>query len=260
MQRITRQEAELQTLRREHAARQKQLDSLTRRKQDLQAQLKRVESEIEAVTGGNAPADSPPQPAAPTPAPSKSRPQTAPPPAKGEPALSMPQLLPVLLREAGRPLTIKELTEAVRSRRPAGQSADLLKQVSTRVSELVKKGVLRRTPDQKAVTVPGSPNGKKAAPPPAKAAAPKQSPPPAKPAKSKAPPEREQPSLQAVLTKILADSPKPLGGGELARRALAAGYKSTSKHFPNVVWVVVGKMENVEHVKGQGYRLKKRSQ
>jgi hypothetical protein len=67
-----------------------------------------------------------------------------------------------------------------------------------------------------------------------------------------------QPPLREVLTKILEQSKEPIGGGELAQRALATGYKSTSKSFRDVVWVNLGQMKNVEHVHGKGYRLKKR--
>ena len=47
-------------------------------------------------------------------------------------------------------------------------------------------------------------------------------------------------------------------GGELARLAKATGYQSTSTDFPNLVHVTLNKMNNIERVKGQGYRLKKR--
>ncbi len=39
---------------------------------------------------------------------------------------------------------------------------------------------------------------------------------------------------------------------------LAQGYQSQSKDFTTVVWAMLGKMDNVENVPGQGYRLKKR--
>jgi hypothetical protein len=67
-----------------------------------------------------------------------------------------------------------------------------------------------------------------------------------------------QPSLREVLTRILAQSKEPTGGGELAEKVLETGYKSKSKRFRDVVWVSLGNMENVEHIRGKGYRLKKR--
>jgi hypothetical protein len=60
-----------------------------------------------------------------------------------------------------------------------------------------------------------------------------------------------------VLTDLLRQSQQPLSGSELARRAQAAGYKSDSKDFTNVVWVMLRKMDNVEHVPNKGYRLKR---
>jgi hypothetical protein len=60
-----------------------------------------------------------------------------------------------------------------------------------------------------------------------------------------------------VLTGILKNSRKLLTGSELAERALAAGYQSSSEKFVATVWSMLGQMADVEHVRGQGYRLKK---
>jgi len=38
---------------------------------------------------------------------------------------------------------------------------------------------------------------------------------------------------------------------------LATGYQTKSKDFTGVVWTALGQMNNVENVKGQGWRLKK---
>jgi hypothetical protein len=43
----------------------------------------------------------------------------------------------------------------------------------------------------------------------------------------------------------------------MAAEALKAGYKTTSKRFVHSVWTMLGTMDNVENVKGQGYRLKR---
>jgi hypothetical protein len=39
-------------------------------------------------------------------------------------------------------------------------------------------------------------------------------------------------------------------------QARAAGYRTTSKDFPQVVWVTLSKMNNVENVSGKGYQLR----
>jgi len=123
------------------------------------------------------------------------------------------------------------------------------------VNELVRKGMLRRAKDQPGVVAAMAPNGRKAA---AKqvAKAPVTKAAPAKTAPTKA--GRNQPPLREVLTELLQKSKRPLNGGELARQAQAAGYRSASKKFADVVWVALGKMDNVERVPGEGYRLKKR--
>ena len=50
---------------------------------------------------------------------------------------------------------------------------------------------------------------------------------------------------------------EPIPGRELAEKVLASGYQTKSKDFLKVIWVGVGKMDNVENVPGKGYRLKK---
>src|SRR5687767_5353475 len=52
---ITHQQTELETLRQEYEARQKQLADLTRRRDELHAQLLRVDKEIQAVQRGQGP-------------------------------------------------------------------------------------------------------------------------------------------------------------------------------------------------------------
>jgi hypothetical protein len=65
-------------------------------------------------------------------------------------------------------------------------------------------------------------------------------------------------SLRSVVTEILANSARPMGAAELAKQAKARGWVSTSKDPKNVLWVMLGKMEGVENVPGEGYRLKER--
>jgi hypothetical protein len=67
---------------------------------------------------------------------------------------------------------------------------------------------------------------------------------------------RQQP-LREVLTQVLKKSGKPLTGSELAEEVLKTGYKTTSKRFVDNIWTMLGDMDSVENVKGQGYRLKR---
>ena len=57
-------------------------------------------------------------------------------------------------------------------------------------------------------------------------------------------------TLPVLVTKILAGSPEPISGRVLAEKVLASGYQTKSKDFMNVLWVGVGKMDNVENVPG----------
>ncbi len=252
-QRINQREAELRQLRREYEARQGQLGKLNQRRQQLQTQLRQVEAEIAALGQGK---PSPTKPGTATkPAPAKTAPAT--PPNGMVAPLSLPKLLVQIVKEAKRSMTIKELASEVVRRKYPSTSKSLSKTVETRVSELVKKGLLRRAPNQAGV-LPGQ------KPPPSKAqktvAAGVSKPATA----ASAPPVASAGAnggltLAAAVTKVLAASAKPLTARELAERVLALGYRSTSKDFINVIWAGMAKMANVQHVKGQGYRLKKRN-
>ncbi len=245
--RISQQEADLEKLRREYEACQGQLHQLAQRKQQLQAQLQEVEAEIAALGQGQA---SPAKPAKTTkPAPAKTTP--AAPPNTSAATLSLPKLLVQIVKEAKRPLTSKELASEVVRRHYPSTSRNLPKTVETRVSELVNRGLLRRAPDQAGVLPGGMPTPKKSSSP-ARAGA-------AKPATAApaGPPAAGELTLAAAVTKVLAASAKPLTARALAERVLALGYRSASKDFINVIWAGMHKMANVQHVKGQGYRLKK---
>jgi hypothetical protein len=74
-------------------------------------------------------------------------------------------------------------------------------------------------------------------------------------ARAKAP----QMSLREVLTQILKKMGAPLTGSELAEEVLKTGYKTSSKKFVNILYVMLGRMDNVEHVEGEGYRLKRKT-
>jgi hypothetical protein len=238
-QRIAQREAELAALRRTYDDRKRKLAELTQRKQQLQGQLARVETDIQALTRGSVP-------------PPVTKPVVAPKPSRKDHqrrahnAVPLPVLLQNVLREAGRPLSHKQLTEEVTRRKYATTTGDLHKQITTRVGEMVRKGLLRRTKEG-AATLPATVStGAKSPPSPATAKTA-----PDKAAANKTP-------LRAMLTHLLAKSKQPLTGGELARQALAAGYQTSSQNFPNLVHVTITKMDNVQRVKGQGYRLKKR--
>jgi hypothetical protein len=52
-------------------------------------------------------------------------------------------------------------------------------------------------------------------------------------------------------------STKLLSGSELAEQAVAAGYRSNSAKFVDVVWAMLSRMDNVEYGPEKGYPLKK---
>jgi hypothetical protein len=272
-QRIAQQDSELQTLRRELATRRSRLQSLAERKQELKAKLRQIEAEMAAVAAGaQRPVAALLKPASQRPT---SKPTAAPKP--GQPTLA--HLIVAVLRDAGRPLTVKELAKEVKRRGFQSSSANFRKLVGKNVYELVRKNILRRPRDQRGFLVvpgrdgkaaakgPGAPNAKrgvmqaKAKPTPAAG--------PAKPvAKTTAavngafrsasgPQAGQHVTLRVLLTQILQQQTKPLTGSALAEAALKAGYQTSSKRFVDSVWTALGNMKNVENVKGQGYRLKK---
>jgi hypothetical protein len=78
------------------------------------------------------------------------------------------------------------------------------------------------------------------------------SPPPTEPARRKANPNNQHPRQAPKAASQPRQPP-------LARRqALAAGYRSNSQNFTNTVTALLTKMDGVEHITGQGYRLKKK--
>jgi hypothetical protein len=246
-QRIDQRQAVLETLRREYASRQQQLEELTQRKLQLQAQLQQVEAEITGFGQGPASATKPAK--ATKPAPAKTAPAA---PSNGAVApLSLPKLLVQIVREAKGPVTIKELVSEVVRRHYPSTSKNLPKTIETRVSELVNKGLLRRAPDQAGVLPGRTPLSAKTQKP-TKASVSK----PAATTTAAAAPAQDL-TLAAAVTKVLASSAKPLTARALADKVLALGYRSKSKDFLNVIGAGISKMDNVAHVKGEGYRLKK---
>jgi hypothetical protein len=261
-QRIAKQNADLQTLRRELEARRNRLHSLTQRKLELQAKLQQVEAEMAAVAAGT----KRPQAGSPKIAPKKPK---ATPSAAGKPSpTSLASLLVSVIRSAGRPLTAKQLVSEVKRRGFKSSSANFTKMVETRLWDLKKKGVLQRAADQPGYTLAPTSNGPAPNIGPTKSLARKTTAKAAgKTAKGGAAAKRAsaptagakppQMSLREVLTQILKKMGAPLTGSELAEEVLKAGYKTTSKRLVDNIWTMLGQMDNVENVKGQGYRLKR---
>ena len=139
-QRLARKQSELEQVRQAYEARSAEL---ARRRDDLLAQLRAVEAEIEAVR---------PLASATAPAPAAA-PQAPAPQAAARATLTLPALLTDLVRAAGRPVTVKELAqEVVRGRFPTA-SRDIPQLVKNKVSELVKRGVFRRAQGQPGVVL-----------------------------------------------------------------------------------------------------------
>ena len=266
---IATRERELEALRQELESRRGHLTELTRRKEELQRQLRQVEEEITAL------AEAPPtqraqsRPVTPaTPAPTASR--------GDQPRLG--ELIVSLLREAGGPRTARQLTEEAQRRGYQPTSNKPIKVVESRLQDLKSQGVVRRASGQPGYILMPAADGagkQKSKPrPPARTKSTKAAPKPVKPAAAARKSSRKgsaspgtartapagnrggQPPLREVLTHILKNSRKLLTGSELAERAQAAGYQSRSEKFVDSVWSLLGQMANVEHVRGQGYRLK----
>ena len=82
--------------------------------------------------------------------------------------------------------------------------------------------------------------------------------PAAKPAKAAQPAvRREGQTLGQVIAKILAGSGEPLGITEITRRVLAAGYKTRSGNFTNVVSQYIYTSKSIRRVRRGKYSLKK---
>jgi hypothetical protein len=244
--RLSQKESEVDRLRRQYEAR---LGKLKDRKQKLESELRAVVGQIQAAspTGSVPPAslsDSEETAAKEPVAPVARR-------------IKLKGFLIALIKEAGKPLTVKELAEEVRRRKFPTKSNDIPRLIQTRVYDMAKKGVLAHASGQPGYVV-SSLNGQPGTS--SKLARVKRG--PGRKAKVAKAPVRaglgSQPPLREVLTTILEQSKEPLGGPELAKKALATGYKSASKSFQGVVYVSLAQMKNVEHIRGQGYRLKKR--
>jgi hypothetical protein len=268
--RISNQEAELQKLRREFEDRQRKLASLTQRKEALQAQLRQIEAESAALVTGvprkstvgrptpaKATKSQPTRKAKSSSAKSSASSRSS----KGKIGLTLPNLIVKIVQEARGALGISQIAKEALRRGFTSSSGDFRKMVAVRIHDLRKKGVLRSA-DGQAGFVLGKSSGKQAVSA-RSSALPKKSSSNGTPAgwKNSKPSQgnhkSEQPSLRSVLTTLLERSKGPLLVRDLAKRALAAGYRSASKDFENVVQVTVARMDDIVNVPGKGYRLQK---
>jgi hypothetical protein len=218
-QRITQQEAKLEQMRQQYAARQKQLVELTRRKEELQNQLRQVESEMQTVTGSSPPVATAAAAAQkPTPTPTTTDHPT------------LPAFLVEVVREAGRRMTVPELADEVVRRNFPTTSTNIPNLVGDATKKLVKRGVFRRAKDKPGVVL-AKPTSDRKAHTTKKAATPPKPTTPKSPAaaKSAAKPsasnkQKSRSTLRAVLTELLAKAKQPVLARDLAEQALAAGY------------------------------------
>lgn len=219
---LAQKEGELQQLRNSYDAR---LGELRKQKEELETSLRQLDTEI-AVASGQAPPD--------VAAPSAAEPGK----------VTLGSALVSILQTSGKALTVKELVdELVRQKYPT-TSNDLPRMVAKRVRLLLEQKTLARAKKGDGVYLAGT---KPAAPKAAKSAAPK----------AAQGDGTKKLTLTAVIGSLLATSPSPMMASELADQLLAAGYKTKSATPINLVYTTLSKMENVEKVPGQGYRLKK---
>src|SRR5262249_2119729 len=174
--------------------------------------------------------------------------------------ITLAGLIVKLLQKAGQPLTVKQLTEEIQRLKVPTKSANISGMIKARVFELIRKGLLARAPDGSGFVAKSAQKFRVTMSNGAAARRATVSGRKSKAAKSARLGGRVngQPSLREVLLKVLGQAKQPLNGGELAQKALAAGYRTTSKSFRDLVWANLASMANVEHVYGKGYRLKKR--
>jgi hypothetical protein len=270
-QRLAQKQSELEEARRAYQVRHA---DLARQKAELQTQLSAVEAEIKAVSAkmpAGAAAAVPAKSAAPKVATSKvvapkaaapkaAAPKTA---AAKMPTLkdgpSLPRLLVDLVRAAGGPITVKNLTDKVVRSKFSTTSHNLPRMVKNKVGVLVKRGLLRRAEGQAGVVL-GQGKGVRAAPSPKAAASTKPSSPngKAQPAAAKLADGQSRGALRSLLVQLVAGSNRPIKARELAEQVLKKGYKTESREFINVVWDALGKIDEIENVRGKGYQMKKR--
>jgi uncharacterized coiled-coil protein SlyX len=257
-QRIAQQQSELEALRRELESRQDHLARLKEKKEALEQSLHSLDSEIDAVSQGKSPPHAAGKPQAKPAAPAspiivRSPKNIAPSPVSAKPPKRMADLLVDIIREAKAPLIAKTLAAELQRQGFFTTSPNLLRIVQVRLNELVREGVLRR--DQAGVVLGKPIRGSKAKTADSKKGRTNGGGPKGSFRVGQA--GKMQPSLRSIVTEILAKSTRPLPARELGERAKVKGYVSESKDFASVLRALLSKMNNVESVPGEGYRLKK---
>jgi hypothetical protein len=262
--RISNQEAKLQRLRREFEERQRKLASLSQRKESLQAQLRQIEAKSALLVTGKTTRRSKPAKRAKGQQARKIKGNLAKISASARKVgsavgLSLPHLIVRIVQEAHSPLSADQIAKEALRRGFTSTSTNFSKMVAIRVHELRKKGVLRSADDQSGFVL-----GKSSR---TRAESVRRSAPSKRDSRTGTPagwnhskPSRGnrngRSSLRSVLANLLERSKGPLLVRDLAKQALASGYRSKSKDFENVVQVTVGRMDELVNVRGKGYRLK----
>jgi hypothetical protein len=70
-------------------------------------------------------------------------------------------------------------------------------------------------------------------------------------------PESKPTTLRDEIKKVLRAARAPMSGPEIAEKIKAGGYKTSSVNFANIVKKHLNEMDEVTHVRGEGYKLKK---
>jgi Fe2+ or Zn2+ uptake regulation protein len=269
VQRIADQQSELESLRKEFEARQARLERLKTKREDLEARLRGLDAEIEAVNQGKTRPRGPVKPIAAKPAPAPGAVASAPNPVKPTAAKPAPasgagasapkkmiDWIMEIVSEAPGPLTPKEIANELQRRGFPTTSNIFPRIVQARLYELVTKGILQRATGQPGVVLGKSKPSSNAQPGRAGSGQKetKKTVPARKSSGGKDKPKKTP--LRSIVAQILGKSQRPMAARELAQRVQAHGYETKSKDLTNVMWVMLGKMDNVENVPGEGYRLK----
>jgi hypothetical protein len=243
--RIALQQAELESLRKEYEARQARLARLQLKKDVLAQKLVQIDAAIQAVSAGTAPRRGRRKV-------KRGRRAAAPASAGVAPPMKMADVLAEMVREAGGPCTAKTLADELQRRGLYADSPNLPRIVQARLYELVQAKVLKKARGERGVVARRRRGALKARGRKKRRLGRTAS----KESLRRGPDGQPQRPLRAIVTDLLAKSSRPLPATELAKLALAQGYSTKSKDLKNVLWVLLGKMDNVENVSGQGYRLK----
>jgi hypothetical protein len=227
---ITHREQELRALRLELESRQSELTALTKRQKELQSQLQQVEEEIASfATTASAPKKQR-TPPVPTALPALSPTATV----AGQPRLA--DLVVAVLREAGKPMTAQQVSEAARRRGYQPTGSNPAKSIETRLYELKSRGVVQRASDQPGYILVPSANGarkeKSKASHLAPASATKAS---IKPAKTA--PAAKKSSVKGTPSSATARTVKPvLRGGQPPLRVVLTGILKKSLFCLSRIW------------------------